>query len=192
MSRLNGTVVVNTTGIRTTVNCVNPANMALQNNTNGTLSLTSTSVEQCVHTVVFDPNVNFPVLFLVHDIEDFVSGRQYPIRCRRYSLPRKCFVDRCIFPSCDVLVWPCCSLSPNNVLTSACWRYFHQKSDNTSQAQTVFCTPSIELFDVQASAILNNGSLINVVALSNNPTTNSLNTQTYNGSVSCLVLIQLL
>ena len=62
-SGLNGTLAVNTTGIQTAVGCVNPVNMTLQSNANGALSLTSTSVEQCVHTVVFDPNVNFLPLF---------------------------------------------------------------------------------------------------------------------------------
>jgi len=57
VSGLNGTMVVNTTGIQTSVNCANPVNTTLQNNANGTFSLTSTSMDECVHTVVFDPRV---------------------------------------------------------------------------------------------------------------------------------------
>jgi hypothetical protein len=162
--------------------------MTLQSNATGILSLTSTSVEQCVHTVVFDPNVSFPALVLVHDINDFASGRHFPIRRRRHSVPGKCFVGRCNSPSCDVLVWRFSLSLIYNVVTSACSRYFHKESDNTAQAQTVFCTPSITAYDVQASAILTNGSLINVVAISSNITANYFNTQPYNGSVTRAVL----
>ncbi|GLB42726.1 putative protein of unknown function (DUF3433) [Lyophyllum shimeji] len=66
--------------------------------------------------------------------------------------------------------------------------YFHNKTDGTPEAKTVFCSPSIKTFNVRASANLNNGALYDVVKLSdyvpeNNVTGGTLNGQAFNGVV---------
>ncbi|KAF8063359.1 hypothetical protein FPV67DRAFT_238820 [Lyophyllum atratum] len=66
--------------------------------------------------------------------------------------------------------------------------YFHNKSDGTPEAKTIFCSPSIKTFNVTASANLINGALYDVDKLSdyvpdNNVTGNPLNGQAFNGVV---------
>lgn len=74
------------------------------------------------------------------------------------------------------------------ILTLRYSRFFHYKLDGTPQAQTVFCSPSIEAFNVEAFVNLNNASLFNIVPLSNSLTAAFLSNQPYNGSVAYSVL----
>lgn len=64
--------------------------------------------------------------------------------------------------------------------------YHLRDSDSSPEAKTVFCTPTIEIFNVMATANLNNGSLANVTTLTgyttpNNVTGGPLNGQAFNG-----------
>jgi hypothetical protein len=66
--------------------------------------------------------------------------------------------------------------------------FAHLKADSTPEARTVFCTPTLSVFNVQATANLNNGSLVNITigskySLPNNVTGNPLNGQAYNGVI---------
>ncbi|KAJ6617982.1 hypothetical protein B0H10DRAFT_2031581 [Mycena sp. CBHHK59/15] len=55
---LNGTMVVNTTGIRTTANCANPTATPVVNVTGATGFINSTSLDGCSQSVPFDPTVS--------------------------------------------------------------------------------------------------------------------------------------
>ncbi|KAG5651374.1 hypothetical protein H0H81_008908 [Sphagnurus paluster] len=66
--------------------------------------------------------------------------------------------------------------------------FFHNTTNGTPQAKTVFCAPSIKAFNVEASANLNDGLLLDVVmtgdyVLENNVTGAPLNGQAFNGVV---------
>ena len=66
--------------------------------------------------------------------------------------------------------------------------YFHVGQDGTPEAQSVFCQPKIGIFNILATANLNNGSLVNVTVInpytpSNNVTGTPLDGQAFNGYV---------
>jgi hypothetical protein len=66
--------------------------------------------------------------------------------------------------------------------------YFHLRQDGTPEAQSVFCQPKIGIFNILATADLNNGSLVNVTVIdpytpSNNVTGSPLDGQAFNGYV---------
>jgi len=150
---LNGTMQVNTTGIKTATNCSNPAEKPILAQLSGNLfSLTSKSVDGCTLNVTYDPTA---------------SGIQYGVR--------------------DV---PCPgnAASADISLRPVMFWYFHNETDGTSEAKTVFCSPSIQAFNVRASANLNNGALYDVHQLSdyvpeNNVTGSPLNGQAFNGVI---------
>jgi hypothetical protein len=85
---------------------------------------------------------------------------------------------------------PGCGTNTQNVSQQAVmfW-YFHVRQDGTPQAQSIFCQPTIGLFNIMATANLNNGSLANVTVLnsytpSNNVSGAPLNGQPFNGYLS--------
>jgi len=49
----------------------------------------------------------------------------------------------------------------------SCSGFFHTQDDNTPEAKTVFCTPTIQAFDIQVVADLNNHSLTTVLTSGN-------------------------
>ncbi|KAF9467663.1 hypothetical protein BDZ94DRAFT_1280271 [Collybia nuda] len=55
-SYLNGSMVLNTTGIQTNPNCANPAKFNLISNPSNTFTVDATSVEGCAHNLTFNPN----------------------------------------------------------------------------------------------------------------------------------------
>ena len=64
--------------------------------------------------------------------------------------------------------------------------FFHLNAQQQPEARGVFCQPTITIFNIKASASLNNGSLTGVTvkgryALSSNVTGSPLNGQAYNG-----------
>lgn len=64
--------------------------------------------------------------------------------------------------------------------------YFHTKDDGTAVGQSVFCQPTIEAFNVVATASINNGSLTNVTIVDKYQPANDvtgLSGQAYNASV---------
>ncbi|KII84757.1 hypothetical protein PLICRDRAFT_94907 [Plicaturopsis crispa FD-325 SS-3] len=91
----------------------------------------------------------------------------------------------------------CGSTSTNATLQPVMFWYFHMRVDNGKpETRTVFCTPTIRIFDVMANATrpdipnanLNNGSLINVTSIdeypkANNVTGSPLSGQAFNGVV---------
>ena len=60
--------------------------------------------------------------------------------------------------------------------------FYHVKGDGSHEAKGVFCTPSIQLFDIMANADLATGSLINVTKLGNYPTANNVSGSPLNGN----------
>lgn len=68
------------------------------------------------------------------------------------------------------------------------WFFHFQDDTNTPQAKAVVCAPTIDLFNVQATIDLNNGSLSDVQILSNYTKPNTvtggdLNGKAFNGYV---------
>lgn len=64
-SSLNGTMVLNTTGVQTQLNCANPAKTTLTpspDNINFTID--ATSVDDCVHNITFNPRVSSSSLLM--------------------------------------------------------------------------------------------------------------------------------
>src|SRR5262245_33367733 len=64
--------------------------------------------------------------------------------------------------------------------------YFHRRQDGTPEAKSVFCQPTINVFNIVATANLNNGSLANVTVInaytpSNNVTEAPLGGHAFNG-----------
>jgi hypothetical protein len=99
---LNATMVVNTTGIQTKVNCANPVNTALiPNSNNNTFTIESTSVDNCVHQVTFDPRVSY------------------------FKFPRPSNTDA-VIPDCHWAVWSRCGAMPwtrsnGQYISAACY-----------------------------------------------------------------------
>lgn len=66
--------------------------------------------------------------------------------------------------------------------------YYHVKADNSNEARAVFCSPSIQAFDVTAAADLATGALTNVIPIDtypapNNVTGNPIDSQPFNAVV---------
>ena len=145
---LNGSVVVDTVGINTTVSCAAPASFTLNTPSSGNYTIQSTSAQGCQNTATFNPSD---------------SEQQYGV----------------------VPVSNCGSASSVSFQPVMFW-FFHLNAQQQPEARGVFCQPTITIFNIKASASLNNGSLTGVTvkgryALSNNVTGSPLNGQAYNG-----------
>ena len=76
--------------------------------------------------------------------------------------------------------------SINSTFQPVLYWFWSTTGDSTSQTEAIFCSPTIELFDVTAKSSLNNGSITSVTALDTytNPTNISgppLNMSAFNG-----------
>lgn len=145
---LNGSMIVDTVGIQTQVNCALPATFNLNTPGSGNYTIQSTSAQGCSNTATFDPSS---------------SEQQYGVS----------------------VVSNCGSASSINFQPVMFW-YFHLNSQQKPEARGVFCQPTIGIFNIKATANLNNGSLANVTVLndyapSNNVTGSPMNGQAFNG-----------
>ena len=141
---LNGSMIVNTVGIQTKVNCAVPSTFNLNASGTGNNTIQSTSVQGCLGTVTFNP---------------FSSEQQYGV-----------------VPATD-----CGSATSLNSSPVMFW-FFHTNAQGEPEARSVFCQPTIGIFNIQATANLNNGSLANVTVLSEYTQPNNVTgTQPYNG-----------
>ncbi|KAJ7904984.1 hypothetical protein B0H13DRAFT_2024215 [Mycena leptocephala] len=144
---LNGTMTVNTTGIRTNSNCSNPtANPQITAN-----SISSTSLDGCTQNVTFDPTI---------------TDLQYGVAAAPCASSESLGLD---FQ--PVVFW-----------------FYQRQADNTEEARTIFCNPTMELFYIKAAADLSNGALtsVNIVnnyTASNNITGPPLNNVPYNAVI---------
>jgi len=83
---------------------------------------------------------------------------------------------------------PGCSNASDIDFQPVMFWYFHTKADGTAEGQSVFCQPTINAFNVIATASLNNGSLINTTIVgdylpANNVTGSPLSGQAFNAVV---------
>ncbi|KAF7361328.1 hypothetical protein MSAN_01165400 [Mycena sanguinolenta] len=143
---LNGTMMVNTTGIRTNSTCANPSGPPTITVVNSTSSIISaTSIDGCSGNITFDPTV---------------STLQYGV------LP---------VPNCG----------PHASLNESFWPvvfwFYQQEADNTQEVKTVFCTPTLELFYIEATADLSSGALTKVQIVNSYTKPNNLSGDPLNG-----------
>jgi hypothetical protein len=151
---LNGTVSVQTQGIRTASNCAVPAEQALQPPGAGgqnTFLISARSRENCTVHVAFAPTT---------------ADQQY-----------------------GVAPVPDCGSAPANVtLQPVLFWFFRINEQNKSELRTVFCTPTIAPFTVNANVSMSNMTLVGVQIVSdyteaNNVTGDPLNSRAFNGVV---------
>ncbi|KAF7366283.1 hypothetical protein MSAN_00884500 [Mycena sanguinolenta] len=132
----NGTMVVNTTAIRTNSTCSNPTRPPTIAAVNSTSSIISaTSIDNCTGNIIFEPTL---------------STQQYGVSP---------------VPNCG----PHTSLN-GSFLPVVFWQ---QQVNGTPEVRTIFCTPTLELFYVNAVADLN-GSLTAVRIVNSSITPNNL------------------
>ncbi|KAJ7673447.1 hypothetical protein B0H17DRAFT_947234 [Mycena rosella] len=124
---LNGSMTVNTTGIRSNPHCANPVSPLIP---------------------VFDLQ-----------FRSQVSDQQYGVA------PAPCGA----------------SLGLNETFVPVVFWFWKTKPDQTSEAQTVFCNPTMELFNVNAAADLSSGALTTVAILNNYTESNNLTGSPLNG-----------
>ncbi|KAI5117631.1 hypothetical protein M0805_001274 [Coniferiporia weirii] len=149
---LNGTVSVNTTGIRTNATCTAPTSVTPNTIvlTNSTISATSDT--GCSILVPFD-STN--------------ANQQYGVNA----------------------VQGCGNTGGNITFLPVFFWFYSNTTINGPQAAGVFCSPTLEVFNVAANASLNDGSLGNVSIISpitgpdNNVTGSPLNGIPFNGVV---------
>lgn len=148
---INGTVTVNTTGVLSTPNCVNPVSQSVRRSAN-VVTVSAQSADGCNMTVLLDPTL---------------SVSQY-----------------------NVTNVPCpgsAAVMPVNLQPVMFWIY-NNKSDGSPQVQTIFCTPSIQLFNVQVSGMLSERRLGEITRTggtvrTNNVTGGALQGRAYNSVV---------
>ncbi|KAJ6510493.1 hypothetical protein C8R45DRAFT_390392 [Mycena sanguinolenta] len=145
---LNGTMWVNTTGIRTNSTCANPAGPPSITVVNSTSSIISaTSVDGCTGNVTIDPTV---------------STQQYGVSP---------------VPNCG----PHASLGLGESFWPVVFWFYQQEADNTQEVKTIFCTPTLELFYVIATADLSSGALTKVQIVNSYTKPNNLSGDPLNG-----------
>ncbi|KAJ7119520.1 hypothetical protein C8R44DRAFT_672332 [Mycena epipterygia] len=140
---LNGTMSVNTTGIRTNSNCSNPTATPLVDITTTPGLISSTSLDGCTRNITFNSSV---------------SDLQY-----------------------GVVNASCGSSSSLNITEQPVMFWFYQKTDQTTEARTAFCNPTMEQFYVNATADLSNGQLTSVAIVNNYTEPNNLTGPPLNG-----------
>ncbi|KAJ6482096.1 hypothetical protein C8R47DRAFT_1133907 [Mycena vitilis] len=129
---LNGTMMTNTTGIRTNSNCANPSAPPVLSVVNTTATLISAnSVDGCVGNVTFDPTVS--------DLQYGVS----PV------------------PNCGP------NAGQNVTFLPVVFWFYQKEGDGTQEVRTIFCEPTMELFNVYATTDLSSGALTGVSNLNN-------------------------
>ncbi|KAJ3813111.1 hypothetical protein F5876DRAFT_74183 [Lentinula aff. lateritia] len=156
---LNGTMTVNTTAIQTTTNCLGPEGIPSLTATDGGFIINSTSADGCTQTAEAS-NTD-------------VSSQQYgvvnvPDTCSQLNITQR-----------PVMFWYGCHLAFTvvrcdiNVLYTL-RRFFHHAADGSPEARTVFCKPTLQLFNVQVTANSNNQSVIGVLELDSNVPSNNV------------------
>ncbi|KAJ7207923.1 hypothetical protein GGX14DRAFT_454832 [Mycena pura] len=141
---LNGSMTVNTTGIRSISNCSNPAAPPLVNTvglTSGVIS--SRSIDGCTANVTFDPSI---------------SDQQYGVAvgCGPNASPEITFAP--------VVFW-----------------FLKNQTDGAPEVRTIFCEPSMELYDVSAAADLGSGQLTGVNITNDYTSANNVSGPPING-----------
>ncbi|KAH8105256.1 hypothetical protein BXZ70DRAFT_1043109 [Cristinia sonorae] len=139
---LNASMILNTFGIRTNTNCVNPTTLTLAIGSSTSYSITATTSTGCSANVTFNPAS---------------ADQQYGSVA--VSTPAACGV------AAD---------TTEEFLPVMFW-FFHLKDGtNTPQAKACICSPTINVFNVEAKVNLNNGSLADVKILSAYTTPNNV------------------
>lgn len=150
------------------MNCENPESSSLELSADSTnFTIRSLSSQECAGTATFDPGTASCIIWssqplIVVRIDS--ANTQYGVA----SVPN------------------CNSATAVEFMPVMFW-YFHRRSDdNTPQAVSVFCAPTIKIFNINVNASLSNHSLIDVTSIDsylteNNVTGNPINGQAYNG-----------
>ena len=148
---LNGTLQINTVGIRTNATCTAPTQLTLTNVTASNFSISATSSSNCKATVFFNPAAAS-------------QNQQYGVTA----------VDNC---------------GPNagqNVTFLPVFFWFFSGTDAGQQGAGVFCSPTLEVFNVQAQMdiaanLLGNVTILSPFTDSNNVTGSPQNGLPFNG-----------
>ncbi|TCD70375.1 hypothetical protein EIP91_003727 [Steccherinum ochraceum] len=154
---LNASLVLNTFGVRTNPNCENPVSVNLSTNDATNFAIAAATASGCSANVTFNPN---------SAEQQYGSTAVQPVSCGFNASVEQEFLP--------VMFW-----------------FFHLPDNTTGsstvpQAKAVICSPTIELFNVEAKVDLSNSSLAEVTIISNytapnNVTGGDLNGKAFNG-----------
>ena len=151
---MNASLTVNTTGIRTTTGCANPASVNISTNStdaNGNEQFTISAVasDGCMGVATFSPS---------SAEQQYGTATTNPASC---GLPADEGAE-----FAPIMFW-----------------FFHKNDQGVPQAQAVICRPDIDLFNVEADVDLNSRDLADVTVLNTYTKPNSVSGDPLNGKV---------
>ncbi|KAH9974846.1 hypothetical protein BJV77DRAFT_637007 [Russula vinacea] len=172
---LNGTIGINTTGIKITTNCALPSRLSVNSSYDNPsrhfeqssgdddpvkhllVNISATSVEGCY--------------WCIDDLSTFTNGKFNDTIYAEDNNDAE--------QSYGVTTVPGCGTNTSNPAFQTVFFWFLDLSSNSAAA--VFCQPSMQLFDVTAFAFLNNNSLTNVTIIGNYTKANNVSGPPLNG-----------